>query len=263
MKVNAVSQQINDVLPAPPPWHPGVPLANSVLDWLPSDTKESFEKMMQDPAHQKYFSNLGWDKPGGITYCINSHGFRSAEFEIGSDCIVALGCSYTQGIGLPIETTWPSILGKHLGLQVYNLAWGGNSADTCFMVAQYWIPVLRPKLVVMVAPPQSRLDVVLASGHPAFHTIMPSTHAGEFGNDSFIKHWFANERNAQLNNAKNKLAVKALSNNLSIPCLTYNAHDWFAKSREEVGYARDYLHAGPRGHEILAERIIHDFATTK
>jgi len=263
MKINIISQQIDDILPSPPPWHSGVQHANSVLDWLPTDTKESFEKMMQDPAHREYFSNLGWDKLGTITYKINSYGFRSEEFEIGSDSIVALGCSYTHGTGLPIEATWPSLVGKHLGLKVYNLAWGGTSADTCFMVGQYWIPVLKPKLVVMAAPPKDRIDITLATGHPEFQTILPATTVGEFGSDNFIKHWFANERNGQLNNAKNKLAVKALSNNLGIPCLTYNAHDWFAKSREEVGYARDYMHAGPRGHEILAERIINDFATTK
>ena len=262
MQITAVDDEnINDVLTSTPPWHHGVPLANSVLDWLPTDTKENFEKLIQDPVHQEYFSNLGWDKPGSITYRINSHGFRSDEFEIGSDCVVTLGCSYSCGIGLPMETIWPSIVGKNLGLKVYNLAWGGTSADTCFMVGQYWIPILRPKLVVMVAPPKSRMDLALASGYPEFYTLMPATHAAEFGNDNFIKHWFANDRNSQLNNAKNKLAIKALSNNFGIPCLTYDAHDWFAKSREEVEYARDCMHAGPRGHKILAERILNDFAT--
>jgi lysophospholipase L1-like esterase len=174
---------------------------------------------------------------------------------------VALGCSYTQGIGLPIQTLWPSIVGEHLGLKVYNLGIGGGSADTCFMLGQYWIPVLRPKLVVMAAPPQSRIDILPVSGSPQVNTIMPNTIHGEFGNDNFIKHWFANERNQQLNNAKNKLAIKALSNNFGIPCLTYNAHDWFAKSREEVGYARDLMHAGPQGHAVLAKKILDDFAT--
>ena len=32
---------------------------------------------------------------------------------------------------------------------------------------------------------------------------------------------------------------------------------------KEAGYARDYFHAGPRGHKSFTERIINDFTTTK
>ena len=31
----------------------------------------------------------------------------------------------------------------------------------------------------------------------------------------------------------------------------------------ELEYARDHMHAGPRGHQLLAERIIHDWHETK
>ena len=64
---------------------------------------------------------------------------------------------------------------------------------------------------------------------------------------------------SDLNNAKNKLAVQAICNNLNIACLTYDAHEYFARSREEVEYARDHMHAGPRGHKMFAERILDDW----
>ena len=77
--------------------------------------------------------------------------------------------------------------------------------------------------------------------------------------DNAIKQWLTNDRNADLNNARNKLAVKGLCAELKIECLTYDAHDFFARSREEVEYARDYMHAGPLGHKMFSERILDDW----
>jgi len=248
-----------DSLPSSPPWHPGVKSAGQTLDWMPTDTKERFEDLMNHEPHRKYFQSKGWDQSGAITYKINKYGFRCSEFELNSKSMVSLGCSYTQGIGLPVDTLWPELVGKELGLEVYNLAWGGTSSDTCFMLAKFWLPVLRPSLVVMAAPPKNRFDIIRAAGEPEIHTVMPNTWGNEFDNSSILKHWMANERNQDLNNAKNKLAVQALCGNLEIPCLTYDAHEYFARSREEVEYARDHMHAGPKGHRMFAERILDDW----
>jgi hypothetical protein len=177
--------------------------------------------------------------------------------------MVSLGCSYTVGIGLPEHSTWPAIVSQKLKLQNYNLAWGGTSADTCFMLAEYWLPVLQPKLVVMAAPPKHRFDLVIEDPHLKHQTYLPGAEIGQEDPNIFVKTWFLHDRNADLNNARNRLAVEGLCARLGIQCLTYNAHDWFAKSREEVEYARDMMHAGPRGHEILAKRIINDFTITK
>ena len=249
----------NDFLPSVPPWHPGVTSAGQIFEWMPTDTKDRFEDLMNQQQHRLYFQEKGWDKPKAITYNINKYGFRCAEFETDTKCLVALGCSYTQGIGLPVETLWPEVVGQAMCLRVYNLAWGGTSADTCFMLAKFWLPVLRPTLVVMAAPPKNRFDIIRAAGYPEMHTMMPNTTDGEFGNDTILKHWLGNERNQDLNNAKNKLAVQAICNNLNIACLTYDAHEYFARSREEVEYARDHMHAGPRGHKMFAERILDDW----
>lgn len=248
-----------DSLPAQPPWHPGVMSAGQTLQWMPTDTKERFEDLLTHRPHREYFQEKGWDRPDAITYKINQYGFRCQEFELGSKSIVALGCSYTQGIGLPVETLWPELVGKELDLDVYNLAWPGTSADTCFMLAKYWLPVLRPSLVVMAAPPKNRFDIIRAAGEPEFHTVMPNSWGNEFDNSSILKHWWANDRNQDLNNAKNKLAVQALCSNLGIPCLIYDAHEYFARSREEVEYARDHMHAGPKGHKMFSERILDDW----
>jgi hypothetical protein len=157
-----------------PPWNPGVHNAGTTADFMPTDTKESFEKLCQVPEYREYFRQQGWLEPGAITYKINSHGFRSDEID-DRDCMIALGCSFTIGIGLPVESTWPQIVGKALGLVPYTMAWGGTSADTCFRLAEYWIPQLKPKAVFMLTPPPSRFELIRASGVPPIENYMPQS----------------------------------------------------------------------------------------
>lgn len=243
------------------PHHYGINSANQEFDFMPTDTKENFEKLCEVEEYREYFRNFGWLEPKAITYKLNSHGFRSEEFLPDQDCIVALGCSFTVGIGLPIESVWPSLVGQALGKKVYNLAWGGNSADTCFRMAEYWIPALKPKAVFMLAPPKARFELLLDSKMQPYEIFMPSNEVS-FGHDrygEFLKHWFSNDDNVNINHKKNKLAVQALCDNLNIPCQIYNADEHMAWSREEVGYARDRMHAGPKGHKLLAERMLDDW----
>jgi hypothetical protein len=238
------------------PWHFGMKYAGQTVEWLPTDTEESYRKLIKEPQHQEHFRRHGWDRPGSITYKINSQGFRSEEFDPNAPSVVTLGCSYTIGIGLPVESIWPTLIGQELGLTVWNLAWGGTSADTCFMLAQYWIPRLQPKLVVMCAPPKHRFDLITEDQQLPHNTYMPGM---TDITDQAIQQWLINDRNADLNNAKNKLAVQGLCAELGIECQTHDAHGYFARSREEIGYARDYMHAGPEGHKIFAERVMDDW----
>jgi hypothetical protein len=177
-----------------PPWHPGIHYAGKELQWLPTDTKENFNQLIKNPEHQEYFAQQGWLEPGAITYKINSQGFRSDEFDYDVPCIIALGCSYTVGIGLPHEVLWPTLIGKHLGLQVYNLAWGGYSADSCFRMAEYWVPKLKPTVVFMLTPPLARIELIAEVGTvPPIDIFLPASKSVLFNKDDiFLKHWFLN-----------------------------------------------------------------------
>lgn len=237
-------------------FHAGKHLANQNLEWLPTDTKETFERLMQDAEHRRYFADKGWDQPGAITYKLNSEGFRCEEFSQ-DPCMVALGCSYTLGSGLPIECTWPTLVGQALNLPVVNLAWMGHSADSCFRLAEYWLPRLNVQRVIMLTPFADRIEVLTETGAI---TYMPGNIPANAA-DAFLTHWVLNKENSRLQSDKNKLALKQLCSNQEIPCNIYNALEFMADSREKLEYARDHMHAGPRGHRILAERIINDIAT--
>ena len=242
-----------------PPWHFGVSKSNTRSEWLPTDSPERFARLVEDPAHREYFAQHGWLEPGAITYNINSNGFRCDEFNTATDSIVALGCSYTVGIGLPLKDIWPTLVGNALGLTVYNLAWGGNSADTCFRLAEYWVPRLNPKLVVMLTPPPARLELIALGTSNPVEVFLPSEENGHsYDIGDYVKQWFVNDENSRLNNLKNKLAVRQLCGDLDIACLTYDAFDYMSQNREVLGYARDHMHAGVPGHRRLADKILRD-----
>lgn len=250
-----------------PPWNFGLPLAGQTLDWLPTDTEYFFEQAMRVPENRAYFENLGWDKPGAITYQINSHGFRCEEIQDGEPYMVALGCSYTAGIGLPLDVIWPEIVGKQLGLKVANLSWGGISADSCFRLAEYWVPRLKPKLVTMLTPPEARVELCLdEEAVKGFRNVPVDVYlpgSNDIKDNWFLKHWFANEENHRINSVKNKMAIRQLCAELDIPCIILDANDWMTGPREELGYARDMLHGGIPAHKRIAEKMLNDWSKTQ
>lgn len=239
------------------PWHSGIHCAGQELAWLPSDTEESFNQLMQEPQHQAYFKQQGWLEPGAISYKINSHGFRCEEFESNTPCMIALGCSFTVGIGLPVDQIWPTLVGNALGLKVYNLGWGGYSADTCFRLAEYWIPKLRPQIVSMLTPPPARVELIMVENTPPVEIFLPMSKSLHFSDDDvYLKNWFIEDENQRINSIKNKLAIAELTRLNTAKFVCADAITEMSRSREEVGYARDYMHAGPIGHRIVADKML-------
>jgi len=134
-----------------PPWHPGKNLAGTELEWLPTDTKENFDKLMQDSKHRQYFHDKGWDQPGAIT-------------------------------------------------------------------SKYYKDT-----------------------------------------DVFLTNWFMNEENQRLQAKRNRLAITQLAQEHNVWCCIVDSNDYMTQSREEIEYARDYMHGGPQAHKIIAEKILNDW----
>jgi hypothetical protein len=243
----------------PEPVHFGRFSKGQTLEWLPTDTKENYEKLIQNPEHRAYFAEQGWDQPGAITYKINSHGFRADEFG-GGPYLLALGCSYTVGIGLPVESIWPYLVAKELNLKCANLAWGGYSTDTCYRLAEYWVEELKPDYVCMLAPPKHRVELLLDDLNQPVEIFLAQSQSKYFKDDDvYLKHWFLNEENARINQRKNIRAIKQLCAESNVQCSVYDAEEHMWWSREEIGYARDHMHGGPKIHKILAEKFINEY----
>lgn len=245
------------------PFHHGKQWANQTLDWWLPDGQEQFNNTMQIKEYKDYFVQQNWHLPGVISYQFNSEGFRSPEFDSHADTVMALGCSFTMGIGLPESSTWPALVAKSLNMLHANFGWGGAAGDFCYRMAEYWIPTLKPKLVVLLNPPEGRMEFDIEPTGRTEELTPTNLTDNCFGNDQWLRFWYTNYENLWRHQRKNGNAIRGICAAYNIPYLEYTALKWMGKSREELGYARDRLHAGPIAQKTLAERIINDWQQTR
>ena len=129
---------------------------NDTVSWHSADTEALFNKHQKSKATRLQLKELGWTKDN-ILYKFNEHGFRSDSFSESPGAIF-IGCSVTFGVGLPYENIWPTLVSKKLNLSCWNLGQPAGSLDTCYRLAKYWIPVLKPKYIFILAPSMYRRE---------------------------------------------------------------------------------------------------------
>jgi hypothetical protein len=209
-------------------------LANTESPWSAYDSEELFNKNMADSRRSARLIKYGWDQPSKINYRYNSHGFRTPEFD-DRRAGLALGCSFTEGIGLPAEHTWPATLSKMLDFPVWNLGVAGSSADSCFRILDHYIDQLNIEFVVMCVPNLKRFEFFDEGG---IQYVIPETKTPEYAMP-YYKHWVVIEENAQINQKKNLLAMQKICDDRRIK-LAYLHHTDFELCDE----ARDLAHPG-------------------
>jgi hypothetical protein len=86
-----------------------------------------------------------------IKYKLNSYGYRCNEFA--DQEILILGCSQTEGHGMPIESTWPHLISKKMNKDYISLAKGGDGAQAQVTKAfQFFKEFYNPKYIFAVFP---------------------------------------------------------------------------------------------------------------
>jgi len=216
------------------------------LEWNGADTQDLFEKNCRDPKNQAKLQSLGWLEPGCITYKYNSFGFRDEEFD-NRPCGIAVGCSHTEGIGLPNSAGWVRKLSELTGIHIWNLGVGGSSLDTTFRLLDHWLPKLKPKFVVACTPDPARIEVFY---HATPIALMPQFHPKHL--EHYYKIWISDNNNSKMLERKNLLAIQCLCNLAGIPFQYLKAR---ALGTEHLGDARDLLHYGVEAHTIFAKKI--------
>lgn len=116
------------------------------LDFHGSDKAEC-----QDLHFPKFFYNF------------NEYGFRCDSFNQESELpIMFLGCSFTEGIGVSIESSWGYQLKgliekeKKVKIPFWSLAWAGGSIDIEALLLLAFIDKLKPKYIFFLSPPITR-----------------------------------------------------------------------------------------------------------
>jgi hypothetical protein len=217
--------------------------ANHTFEWLPMDTEKRYSENVANRYDE--LVKFGWlDKK--FSYKFNNYGFRSDEFS-NEPSMVSLGCSYTCGIGLPLENCWASIVSNSLNLKNFNLGIGASSNDTAFRMAHHWLPQLKPKVVVHLVTHRHRFE---------YHDNNSEIHnLSSWSNSQLWKIWALNDINSDMNMFKNTLAIQNICNNLGIKLIQIE----FEKLNFKIvgnDLARDLSHRGVKTNQNIAEHIL-------
>ena len=220
--------------------------AGQTVKWLSSDNKDRYKINIKKSKHllEKY-QWLGKE----IDYKINRYGFRSEEFTDEPN-ILWLGCSYTSGIGVSNENTFAHIVSQKLKLKNFNLSQAAGSLDSCFRIGSFWIPILKPKIVVLVKPDETRFELINIHDEPE---ASPER--------ELSRYWVLQKLNRDIQLDRNISGLKYY-------CQTVNAKFYEACGRDVfvhcdrsgtplhiTDYARDLGHPGIILHQIAATRL--------
>lgn len=227
-------------------------LTNQTLDWLPMDTELLYEENFKTRHHD--LKKYDWvDR--SFTYKFNSHGFRCEEFS-DDPTLMALGCSFTIGIGLPIESIWPELVSRKLDLKCANLGIGGGSLDTAFRLCHGYIDIVKPKIVILLTPPAPRTELFIDNTN--INNLGTWILDQNFDNidtvkNNFFKTWINSEHNSYFNEQKNILAIRYLCEQRNIKFINMHVDDLVFSNR---GYARDLVHSGEQNHYFFAKKLL-------
>jgi hypothetical protein len=226
------------------PHHHNYKHRNKILSWSGTDSEEAFIKHCNTPDDFEKLKQLNWLEPGVITYEYNNHGFRTEPFD-NRPAGLALGCSFTEGVGVKLEQTWPAVLSKLCNFHIWNLGVGGVSLDTVFRLLDNYLPLLNAKFVCILPPPASRFEYCDNDG--LFIQVTPNSHH----HHDFDKVWLTQPHNAIINVRKNLLAIQQVCMVANIPLFFVNIPPGKYCDR----LARDLRHPGPDAQYILAENF--------
>lgn len=132
---------------------------NKTVFWKNSDHQKHFYSTIKEKEPDRY--SIWKDKQ--IEYRHNNLGFRSdINFEPGMEGDLYLGCSLTEGIGLPVEYTWVNHMSKYLNNTSFNLGQGGRGIDTAYrlLLAAHNFG-LKFNRVFLFTPPVYRQEHIL------------------------------------------------------------------------------------------------------
>lgn len=132
----------NNVFPEKPKEFRG-----QTLKWVGSDHFRNFQKYQPNP----YTEN-------DITYKYNEYGFRSDNFINSKYRLVFLGCSITEGIGLPLEETFSHLIYTQIKKEIgedfpyWNLGLEGCGLDSITRCYYNFYKQLKPHVVIVLFP---------------------------------------------------------------------------------------------------------------
>lgn len=234
------------VISQDPPIHNNTLKRNQCFYWNGIDSVDLFGKNIVDPKIKNYFESNDWGQEKSIIYSYNSHGYRCEEFN-GTHGFLAIGCSFTEGVGLKVEQSWPYILSNMLDESVWNLGVSGASPDTCLRILEYYIRHLSVRGVFIQYPSKERLELKVID-----KWLVSSPTSAE---NAAYKNWISAAENIEFNLIRNIFAIRYVCKNYNVPLVELHQEQALAMISDR---ARDINtvskgHPGPSSNKNFAE----------
>lgn len=226
--------------------------AGKTVDWVPSDDSATF---LHNVRHNlQLLKDNNWFPFKQIKYFFNDYGFRCDNFIQESRSIMFLGCSFSFGVGVFYEDTYGYNVSTKLNLKNINLGIPGSSSNTAFRLGSYWIPILKPKIVVYLESSEDRLEIV---ANENFFDLVPK-HSNSDLKLFYENYWLIDRTNSYLNSLKNKLALENICNQHGIKFI----HRPFWTMVEYKDLGRDLKHCGSKSHLELSNKLLNIINST-
>lgn len=223
---------------------------NTIKYWDSDSDQEKFERTLKDMPMDWYF------RTAEISYKLNSLGHRSKEIEeLDLDnYILTIGCSHTEGVGMPLEKTYSYLLSKKLKCDYYNLAIGGTGMDVVLHNLTIWfLTVPKPPKAVIIQWP----DITRTLTGTAPDILRPR---GLWENNKAYEAFVNLAINIDFFKAKKVLAHALIQSMIKVPTVYFGIHRVLPFNEDTivepiVDHARDLVHPGVKSHELFAESI--------
>lgn len=240
------------------------------LAWWQQDTEEHWNEWKdKDPLLARFK-----EKP--IEYKFNSLGFRTPEIDTFQDgtFFLALGCSYTAGVGLYQEDLWCEKLAEKIGMPCMNLGIAGGGNDIfMFLTEQYQsLKFPKPKFVVcMVTEFERRTEVGAVIDHDGENAFLMHPRERDYAQIEQDVNNF--DLTSPYKSAKYIDCMIRMWENLKVPVLlaTFEHRNFagFSKynmiqlppSEKTTSIGRDRAHNGHLDHEVISDLLV--FPATK
>jgi hypothetical protein len=123
-----------------------------ILNYWKKDTFEiSSYKFQLSNRINNTFNSSGSDNSGKCTYTYNELGFRGDSIKKEGFKIMSIGCSFTEGVGVNDDETWPAQISKLIKNGVnLNFGTAGRSNDFISRCLLTYFDEVKPDLVLIM-----------------------------------------------------------------------------------------------------------------
>lgn len=207
------------------------------VQWCHTDTPENLDKN----PHKDNWANTD------ITYTFNKQGFRTYDLVslFKQPVNIALGCSHTLGVGMPVDSIWPTLIEKATGVPTLNLGIGGGSTDCVSRILMNVSSLYAVQTVFIAWPELTRFEKYFLDSILNLSSV----------NASIEDVWNMNDSQSSQRFYKNQEIVYVLSKLHNFSVKEVDAIDIIAKYRP-AQRARDGIHPGAEAHKEFAETLL-------